>query len=311
MDKELTNKIICLVIGILIGIIIMVIFMPKRIAKLSDGSEEVVNLSTRSISADEYYKLLKKQDKLSVLLREIDVSIIKGLYPNQDKESLDYANERYQTFLEQANLYGMEEKEALSSYGYSSKEEFIDYLKNDYYLNKYYQSKLIEQYKEEDFKSFYDNNYFDTRTVYIFSDASTTEVLGKIKNKLDKGSTPAKIISEFPGVAYNNIDISFMDYQYGEDVINAVKNLSKGKTSGILTNEVFGNYIVYVSNVHSSTKYEDVKESIKNYFMDNAEKNDTNVMYKIMIDLQKEYGIDFKDTELKDLYNKYVAEHTK
>ena len=309
MKQENINKILLIVFGIIVGVITTLILVPTKIAKLSDGSEEVASISTRTISADEYYNLLKKKDNLSVLLREIDVSILKGLYPDSDNNALAYAENRYSTFLEQSELYGMSEEESLKQMGYTKKDEFINYLKDDYYLNKYYESKLTEVYTEDDYKSFYDNNYFPTKGIYIFSDSTNKNKLKEIKNKLDKGTKVSKILSTYTDIPYNQIDINFTDFQYGEDVLNIVKLLGINKTSSIVENEVFGNYFVYVYDAKENQSYDDVRSSIEDYFMNKAEQDDPNVMYKIMIDLQKEYKLEFKDDELKEAYNKYIAEH--
>jgi hypothetical protein len=193
--------------------------------------------------------------------------------------------------------------------GYTKKDEFINYLKDDYYLNKYYESKLTEVYTEDDYKSFYDKNYFPTKGIYIFSDSTNKNKLKEIKNKLDKGTKVSKILSTYTDIPYNQIDINFTDFQYGEDVLNIVKLLGINKTSSIVENEVFGNYFVYVYDAKENQSYDDVRSSIEDYFMNKAEQDDPNVMYKIMIDLQKEYKLEFKDDELKEAYNKYIAEH--
>ena len=73
MKDNIINRIVFLIVGILLGVVLTIAIMPKKVAKLSDGSEEVVTVGNRSISADEYYGMLKGEDKLSVLLRNIDL----------------------------------------------------------------------------------------------------------------------------------------------------------------------------------------------------------------------------------------------
>ena len=95
MKKEMIHNIIYVILGIIIGVLIMLAVWPKRIAQLSDGSEAVVTVGDKSFSANEYYEMLKGKDKLTTILREIDLYLTKQKYPNRETESTNYANERY------------------------------------------------------------------------------------------------------------------------------------------------------------------------------------------------------------------------
>ena len=79
----------------------------------------------------------------------------------------------------------------------------------------------------------------------------------------------------------------------------------------LIQSNVFGNYVVYVESVGEKQSYEDVKDQLKEAAMTAKESEDPNTMYKVMIDLQKEKNISFKDSYLNDLYKKYVNEHYK
>ena len=305
MNKELVNKLICILIGLVIGILLMIIINPKRIAKLSDGSEEIVKVNNKSISANEYYTLLKGKDNISMLLRHIDVLILKDKYKDREDKALEYAKDRYDTFIRQGELYNMDEEALLSYYGYSNKDDFMSYLKDDYYLHTYYEEVMKDKISEDDLKKYYDENYFPDKHIYVFSSATSSNDLNKIKKELDKGESVNNILKKYNKVASNDMDITFTDTSYGIDILGVVKNLNKNKTSPILNNDVFGYYVIYVDKVGEKQDFYDVRDKILNVKYDELEEEDNNLMYKVMLDLEKENNIKFSDTELEKKYKAY------
>ena len=300
------DKILCVSFGIFIGSIFMLMLWPDRIAKLADGSEPIVTLNDKTYTADDYYKTLKDHDNIDVLLRMINVDLTKKIYGIQDNESTNYANERYDTFLAQTNSYGLTEEEALSQYGYSNKQDMIEFLKDDYYLNKYYTDKLSSRYSDEDLRKQYEDYYFPTRKVYLFSSLKK-EDLDKAKKSLDKGSSAQSIISGNT-VAYNDITYSFMDTYYSDTISTAMLMTSLNKTSNIFQDDTFGYAFVYVYEIEDNKSFEDVKDDILNYTLDKLEETDKNISQKIMLELQEENNILFKDTSLSDIYERYKME---
>ena len=291
------------ILGIVIGVLIMSLSWPKRIAKLADGKEVIVTVNDKTYSADDYYDLLKGQDNLNTILRKINVDLTKAMYPNNETESVNYANDRYNTFLQQADAYGVTEEDALKQYGYNSKEDMIKYLKDDYYLNKYYTEQLSNRFSDEDLKKKYDDYYFPTRKAYLFSSLDKAK-LDNAKKQLDKGVSANKIISD-NSVAYNDLSYSFTDTAYGDKISSAILMTGKNKTSNIFQDETYGYAFVYVYDIEESKSYEEVKDSLLEMSLSQLEETDKNINQKIMIELQEKNNISFKDTTLKDLYDKY------
>ena len=309
MKKEMIHNIIYVILGIIIGVLIMLAVWPKRIAQLSDGSEAVVTVGDKSFSANEYYEKLKGKDKLTTILREVDLYLTKQKYPNRETESTNYANERYDMFVSQAEAYGMDEATALEQYGYSSKKEFMDYLKDDYYLNQYYNEKLENRYTEDELKAYYDLNYFTPRSIYLFSDTDKSRV-DSIKKKMDKGTKVSDIVGKGL-IAYNQVDITFMNTEYGTEVLSRASTMKKGEVSDVFQHESFGYVFIYVEDVKETQPFEDIKKDILEIMLQRLEEEDPNIMYKVMIELQKENNIVFNDSELQKEYNEYVKEHNK
>lgn len=296
-----------LLLGLVIGILIMALSWPKRIAKLADGKEVIVTTDGNTYTADDYYDLLKGQDNINSILRKINIDLTKSMYPNQESDSVNYANDRYNTFVSQADAYGMTEADALKQYGYNSKDDMLAYLKDDYYLNKYYVDKLTEKVSENDLKKQYDDYYFASRKAYLFSSIDKTE-LDDAKKQLDKGVNPSKIINDNK-VAYNDITYTFTDTSYSQNLSNAILMTSKESTSNIFQDETYGYAFVYVYDIEESKPYEEVKDSLLDRALTSLEQTDPNINQKIMIELQEKNNISFKDTALKDLYDKYKKEY--
>ena len=307
MNKE---RIITLVIGILIGGLLMFIISPKRIAKLSDGSDEVVSVGNIKISANQYYDILKKEDRLNNLLRYISISLAKEKYPNQDSEAQAYGEQKYNEFVQQGQLYNYTEEQLLQEYGYTNKEEMIEYIKDDYYSNKLYEDKVNSRFSEEELRENYNNNYFEPRHVYIFSTSNKSD-LEKVRKAIKSGTNIDKVVSKYSSVAYNEADFTFTLTQYGMDLLNTIKKMNKGEVSSINNNDVFGYYIVYVTSVGNKQEFEEVKEDIINSLFEKLQQEDPYITYKIPIDVYTENNINFKDSELKKKYEEYVKEYYK
>ena len=140
--NERIKQWILLIIGVIVGIVATIILLPKKVSKLSDGSEEVVRMGDVRVSANEYYSALKSEDRLNILLRHINVSVLKKRYSNLEEDAKKYAEERFDSFKQQAELYNYTVEDALKQYGYTDRDDFIKYVSDDYYLNQYYMEYL-------------------------------------------------------------------------------------------------------------------------------------------------------------------------
>ena len=54
--------------GLLLGLLIMVLFTPKRIATLKDGSQPIAKLDGKNITSTELYTMMKDHYSISLLL---------------------------------------------------------------------------------------------------------------------------------------------------------------------------------------------------------------------------------------------------
>lgn len=308
--KEIIKYLLLILLGAFIGFVLTVILLPKKVSKLSDGSEEVVSAGSVRVSANQYYNKLKSEDSLNILLRHINLELIKAKYPNQEEEAKKFAEKNYETFKQSYEMYGMNEKDALSQYGYRSKEDFIQYISEDYYINKYVEDTLGSRVNEEELKQKYIETYFPTKHVVIFSNSSSKNDLSKIKKAL-KTKKLSDVLRTYTSTPYNEIDIDFVTTIYGEDILNKVKLLNANETSAISSNDTYGNYFIYVESVEESQDFATVKSNMLSAELEKMEQEDPYIVYKVMIDLQKENNIDFKDEVLKEKYEEYVKEYYK
>ena len=304
------NRLILVIIGVAIGIAGTILFSPQKIAKLSDGSGEVVSVGNISVSANEYYSLLKDEDRLNTLLRYINTRLIKDKYPNRENEAKEYAEQQYSTFKQQIELYNVAEEDALAQYGYKDKDDFIKYTSEDYYMETYYNDTMKSRVNVDEIKEQYDKTYFPTKHIYVFS-SDNKNTLNKIKKQLDKGTNVNKVLSSNPSITYNDFDFTFYMTSYGEDMLNTVKETKTGKTSSIANDSIFGQYFIYVQTEGTTQTFDEVKDEMIEEAVYNLEAEDENIAYKVMLDLQKDNNIDFKDEKLKEAYEEYKKEFYK
>ena len=175
------------VAGLLIGLGIMIIFMPERIAELEDGTQPVASIDGKIFTADELYEDMKDYYSVSLLLDNIDRTILEEMYPTDD-EMMTSVRETADSYIAQYEQYGYTEEQFLSGNGFANYDEFVEYLTLDYRRNLYFDDAVKDSITDDEI-----NNYYEDE---VFGDIDSKHILIPTGNDGDLSDEDAKVLAE-------------------------------------------------------------------------------------------------------------------
>lgn len=303
--KELTFTLI----GLIGGLLIMSLFIPERIAKLSDGTEPIVTITNKNITADEYYDDLKNAISIELLIQNIDTKILNDMYETTRDMETEVLKQMSDTISEYTNYYKYDEKTFLANNGFKSKNEFYTLLLLNYKRNLYYRKYLKENINSNEINNYYLKSMNpDMEIQYLYS--SDVEIIKTILNEINNGSSYQDVANKYnKKVSMNNFKyVSFDNKEIHADVYKAACSLKANSVSTSYVEADGYYFIIYKGNVKEKAKLEDVKDRIIEKLIDLKDENDTDgkVYYKSLVDLREKNNITFHDTVLKDKYNEYI-----
>lgn len=297
--------------GFLIGILIMGLNWPERIAKLKDGSEAIVQIDGKKITADDLYNELKKGSGLTALLNIIDNKILDDMY-DVEEEADKYAksqSEYYYSIYE--SYYGYSKEQFLSENGFIDEEAFITYLKDDYVVQKYFSEYVASTITDSEINKYYNNGVFGEKTVYLFSSSEEDNKLEDVRKALKNKKSFDTISTTFKDIKCEKLGkISFDKIlDYGEDFQENLKSLSKGKYSKVFKDNTYGNAVIYIADEAAKPDKKDAKDGIVTILTAEKKNADEKLYYQAFIKLRDEKNINFSDTELAKEYEEYKKQY--
>lgn len=309
--------IVAFIIGLVVGLIIMAIFIPDRIAKLSNGEEVIVQIGDKTVTANELYTDMKEYYSVTLLLDKIDNIVLTDLYPETNdmkttvNETADYYISMYNT------SYGYTEEEFLSTNGFSSHDAFIEYLTLDYRRNEYYKEYVKGLITDSEIKTYYDSNvYGDISSKYISIDSSEDPDAAKalaeeIIEKLNNGSTYDQVTTDYKDkITVKDLSYVAFDNDLGDEYMTELKKLSDNTYSTEPVEDSNTYKIIFRGDQKDKAVLDDVKDKIVDALVTEKENNDSTLYYKALDNLRKENNVNIKDTDLLSKYNNYIKEKT-
>ena len=307
------KDVLFILVGVIIGVIIMGILWPKRIAKLQSGEEVVASTTIFKVTANDIYEELKKSSGVNALVNIVDKRILEEKYVLTEEDLKDIQDNANYYFDMYEQNYGISKEEFLKKNGFSSEDEFLDYLKLDFLRKKYYDESLVNKISEEEIKEYYEKNVFapfnvEHILVKITDDVTDAKAKSKateILNKLKKGTSfdelktiyKEDIINESFKVEFtSNLEESFM---------NAAKKLKDNTYSKELVKTSYGYHIIYRKDSLEMPTLDNTKEIIINIIKETLQDEEDNSYVNILINMRNEKKFKISDTELnKDYENK-------
>ena len=257
----------------------------------SFNNDVVVKTDSGNITKDELYEVLKTSNGATVLDGLIQEKLLSSKYKITEKE-LNEELDKYQSQFSSTEEF----ETALTSNGYKDLDSFKKELK----LNLLQKKAVTDGIKtsEKILKAYYKEN----KTNYDYVTAShilvsTKEEATKIKKQLDAGADFAELAKE------NSTDTTTAEkggtlgeFARGE-MVSEFEEVAFKQKAGTISSPVqtdYGFHIIQVTK-HVQKEYEDVKEKVKEDYLNANAKSIDDVIKK----LRKSENVEIKDQELK------------
>lgn len=324
--EEHRNIIYSFVAGVLITTLIVFIIWPDRIATLKDGTQPVVKVDKKTYTANDLYENMKDYYSVSLLLDDIDNDLLTKLYPEDDEMTEEVKSNAEYYFNMYKQYYGYTEEQFLEKNGFSSYDAFIDYLKLDYRRNKYLDDYVEENLTEDEIQKYYDENVFgeiNTQHVLVevksdsdgedsekLSDEDAKALAEEIITKLNDGTSWEQIQKDYKDkITYEDLSYQSWDASLEESFMTALKEMEDNSYSEEPVKTSYGYHVIYRLDQKEKPTLKDAKEKIVENLVSDKKAEDSNLLYKSLISLREEKGIDFSDTVMKSKYEAYCKQY--
>ena len=319
-----------IVIGgvIIIAILLLVLIgVSTKNTKTTNGDDIVVKVDGKTITADDLYKTLKKQNGQSVAINLIDEYILNKEYKTTDemKESANKTIESYKS------TYGNSYTQFLQYNGLNSSKELKDLLIKNSKLTLVTESYIKDNLTEKEMKDYYESSiYGDISAKHIlisfdYGDNATDKekeekekkakekalaIIKKLKNGEDF-SELAKKYSTDKGSKENGGDLGYFNTgDMVEEFEKAAYKLNVNEYTLEPVKTTYGYHIIMKTGEKKKPSYKKSKETIIEKIVDEKKNNDSTISAKAMINLRKKYNINIKDKTVKSEYEDYIKEAT-
>lgn len=319
MKKKLLLVIIA--VGLLTG-------CGSKIPKLSNGEDAILEFGDGSkYSVNEVWEEVKTTYAMSTIINKMDRQVLESAY----KDKLDEANEYIENLEtsikksfadENGKLDETSLQSALSNYGYADLDDYLNQSKTDYLrdfaIKDYAKSKITSK----QIKDYYKNKTIgDMDCVHILvkpaSSSSEDEanaltkantIIADIKKDIKSGTSAKDAFKKYE----SNSEVTYQELGYfnrGEmlsEVEDAAVALKVGAYSSTPVKTSYGYHIILKIDQKDKPSEKDATDDIKETLAEELINNDATVEINAMIELRKENGIKWHDSELEDSYNKYM-----
>ena len=307
------------VAGLLIGLGIMIIFMPERIAELEDGTQPVASIDGKIFTADELYEDMKDYYSVSLLLDKIDRTILEEMYPTND-EMMTNVRETADAYIAQYEQYGYTEEQFLSGNGFANYDEFVEYLTLDYRRNLYYDDTVKDSITDDEINNYYEDEVFgdiDSKHILIptgndgdLSDEDAKALAEEIIGKLNDGATFDEVKDEYEDqITYEELGYQAFNATLEDAYMDALKELDNDTYTKEPVQTSYGYHIIYRIDQKEKPSLDDVKDSVIEVLASEKKADDANLLYKLLIQLRKDNGLEFNDTVMKSKYDSYCKNY--
>ena len=307
------------VAGLLIGLGIMIIFMPERIAELEDGTQPVASIDGKVFTADELYEDMKDYYSVSLLVDNIDRKILGDMYPTDD-EMMTSVRENADAYIAQYEQYGYTEEQFLSGNGFANYDEFVEFLTLDYRRNLYFDDAVKDSITDDEINNYYEDEVFgdiDSKHILIptgndgdLSDEDAKALAEEIIGKLNNGATFDEVKDEYEDqITYEELGYQAFNATLEDAYMDSLKELDNDTYTKEPVQTSYGYHIIYRIDQKEKPSLDDVKDSVIEVLASEKKADDANLLYKLLIQLRKDNGLEFNDTVMKSKYDSYCKNY--
>lgn len=311
------------VVGVIVTSLVAMLLWPERIATLKNGEEPIVKVGKNTYTADNLYTRMKEHYNVSQLLDQIDNDILTKLYP-EDKEMTDEVKQNAEYYINMyKQYYNYTEEQFLSSNGFSSYNDFLEYLKLDNRRKKYLDEYIEKNLTDKEIENYYNKNvYGDINCQHILVETSSEENSKKLKDE-DGKKLAEEIIGKInDGTSWNDVKKEYKDKVTFEDLSyqswdsdledsfkTALKEMSDNSFSKEPVKTSYGYHIIYRIDQKKVESLKKVKDKIITKLVEEKKSADSNLQQKALISLRNDNKIKFYDTNLESKYNTFKKQY--
>ncbi|MEE3342839.1 MAG: peptidylprolyl isomerase [Bacilli bacterium] len=330
-NPELFHITLAFIIGAALATIVAFIVWPDRIATLKNGEQPIVKVAGKTYTADNLYKRMKDHYSVSQLLDQIDTDILTKKYPEtaEMKKEVEATAENYINMYKQ--YYNYTEEQFLSANGFTSKDDYLDYLRLDNRRKKYEEDYVKDNLSDKEIEKYYkDNVYGDIKCEHVLvevaseEESSSNEKSNKLKDadakklaqeiidKINDGTSWKDIQKKYKDkVTYENLGYQSWDSDLETSFKDALKKMDNKSYSDEPVKTSYGYHVIYRETQKDTPSLKNTKDKIIEKLVDSKIKEDNNLLYKALISLRKDKKIKFSDTDMKEKYDTYVKQYNK
>ena len=315
--KWLKNNMLAIIfgiVGILVGVVIMACFWPERIAELSDGKQVALKYNNKEMTADDIYALAIKKGALNSILEEIDSDYLTAYYKDTLEEIYALAKEEADQYIAYyIETAGYSEEEFYKNMGFKDYDDMMYYLRRNALREQYVDDILNKEVTDADCEQFYKLYAFGDKTkVYLFFGENKDD-LESVRKLLSQKKAFSDIDGKYSSVTAVQLDdTNFLDLygQYGAEATELVKKLKNKEYTKVTKNVYYKYMVAYAEGTAETATYDaPLKEEIRTALVTEKKEADPNLTPKTLIEMRKNFGLEFKDTELAKAYEDYKKQY--
>lgn len=296
-------------------------------AKLENGEEAIVSFSDSSITADDFYTLLKEKYAADEIVDLIDETLLNKEYEKTTEEDV-YVNENLESAKEQAgedfNLYLQQ------YYNVDNESEFKDILRLTYKRNLWVQDYIESTVTDEEVETYYNEKVVGDMelshiliTPDVASDASDSEKTKaeeeaqkeaeEVIEKLNNGESFEDLAKEYSDDESNKNDggsLGFINREgYDENFIEGAIPLEINEYTKEPVKSAYGYHIILKTDEKDKPELNDEeKEKIKTSIAEEKLNADSTLALTALEALRDKYEMKINDSDINKAYEDRVDE---
>jgi len=302
--------------------ILLVTGCTKAAPKLADGKESFISFKDGSqISIDDVWNQMKEEYALDVALELVNKKILEQKFADKLNDAKEYAETSVASV--KASYTDEEQLEsALQSAGFSSLDQYKEKVYVNYLSNLATKEYISSTITEKEIKDYYkDETVGDIDCDHILvtpaSDSTDDQnaakkkaegIIQAIKKDIKSGTKAKDAFAKYKddkSVTYQTLGY-FNKGDMVSEFEKAAFDLKVGEYSTKPVKTSYGYHVILKNDAKEKPSYEDSKDSIKEKLVTKKQNEDSKASTNAMIELRKEYGVKWNDSEVERQYDKYM-----
>lgn len=287
--------------------------------KLKNGKEVAIKINGENITADDLYDELREKYAKYQIIDDIDKKIFDVIYKG-DKDIEEQVKNQYESYEAQYSQNGQSFEDVLEQYGYKNANEFKAELRLNFQRTKAVEDYIKDNLTDKEIKEYYENEFSEQISashilISVKDGMSEEDAENKAKdliNQLNDGAdfaTLAKENSDDTGSASNGGALGYFGKgQMVKEFEDAAYGLKKDEYTKEPVKTTYGYHIILKTGEKDKASLEDSKDEIKNALYQKKMDEDSTITVTTLDAIRKNYGLKFKDSKLKSIYNEYIED---